>query len=718
MKKLSVLVAVMVFFSVLASAQFGFDPNQGPNGGGGFGQGDPFGGPPQGYERQVPFGAQPDDGFSQGGYGPPQGGFGNQGYGSQQAFGFADSFDPTASDIGGGESLVGVKMMVALLRAINSNKADFKEACLAGNEAALIDRIKSAYESNKDSVREICERYEQRAANFSKDLCSSSDLQAFPAPPFIKAAALEARIELNFNTTSQDMEKVCLLVAGKEKDKQIGYAQKRWEENAGNFLEQCVQRKKMDKQREQWEEQQRTQREQMQNQQWGPPQGGYQNYGPGPQGPYNGPPGGEYHPPGQGPPPQGQQPFCGDGMCNEDPSTCVNDCGGAPPSDGGSGSEGGGAQTQGNIFGPGNPYVINLQDPFGGSGGYDPAGQQGYGPQGGQQGSGPYGPDFGQGPQGGYGQGGPPYGSDQFGGGQGYGPGFGPQNYPNGPQQYGPSGQGGFPGGDQGFGPQGGGFGSQGGFGQGGPGMGGPGFNMGPFGEEDCELSKEALVEKVKEFDSGMMPGNEQFSSMCKSVALDVSERLFEFKERREVGKELCELQLERKKAALDDTASACREALDEDKAIVVITKAVSNKCQLIKLKEEQRAQVSQSVEAALGLLDLGEELGRSDFEATALSIQDESNKYEESKQQNVDFVKYILGSPVHAVKVKEIEEALGKRKQELEDSKETMSGNAAEALGEEIQKLDEDIEKKKKEAASHESGIFGRIGSILSGSG
>ena len=227
MKKLPIILSLMVFLSVFATGQFGFDPN-GPNQGpqDPFFGGDPFGGPqggPQGPDPFAPRQGGPDpfagpsgDPFGDSdpfvGSGPqgqqnynqpqrnnqgPQGGFGFEG--DRLGFDFGGA-DITQADVGGGVYLVTLKMSNALLRAMNASKSDFKNACLDGKQEELISQISAAFEENKGSVRQICDRYNQRAQNFSTDICDPAIGMNLPLPRDMQEAASEAGVELGFDS--------------------------------------------------------------------------------------------------------------------------------------------------------------------------------------------------------------------------------------------------------------------------------------------------------------------------------------------------------------------------------------------------------------------------------------------------------------------------------------------------------------------------------------
>ncbi|MBI2597943.1 MAG: hypothetical protein HYW50_01980, partial [Candidatus Diapherotrites archaeon] len=311
-------------------AQFGAPPSGFP------GEGDQFPGRP----GEFPGG----EGFGQGG---PEGApFGSSfNFEGRAGFNFGEAFDPTASDIGGGGAhLVNLKIYNRLVKALYKTQDKFKVACVQeGGEESLVSEIKSIYENNLSEITDICRRYEERAANFSEDICDpTKSLTSFPAPRFLKQAAEEVGVTFGFNMTASDMEKVCIAVAQKEMSKQQEFMEKRFRQDAQRFLDGCQQRKESEEKMRQREEEMRRQNEERMNQGqygYGPPQGGFPQQGQYPnQGPYY-PPQGDYHPPKNypqepfRPPEQFNQPsFCGDGICNEDPQTCSPDCGNiAPP---------------------------------------------------------------------------------------------------------------------------------------------------------------------------------------------------------------------------------------------------------------------------------------------------------------------------------------------------------------------------------------------------
>lgn len=731
MKKLPVLVAVLVVFSSFGFAQFGFEnqpPGQGFQNGPydpaqDFGQGG-YGG--QGYGGQGPP-MQP--GFSQqaqGGFGP----FGNEGFGFE-------AIDPFASDVSSSEQLVSLKFINALYGAISSTRAQFKEACLEeGGEDQLIATIKSSFENNRSSITDICSRYTERAANFSQDVCDiTKGFSKIPVPRDIQQAASEAGIEIGFDITASDMERVCLAVATKEQQKEGERADKRFLQEAERFLSDCKRMQEDEQRRKEFEEQmeqQRKQWEENQHNQWQNqgPQGGY-----GPGGPYPGPQGGPYPGPGPGggpyPGPDGgpypgpQPPFDGQNPPPQEPPQepppqeppqdnqppPSDDSGGG---DGDGGGEGGLAGTTSNVY-----QVLSLQSPEGDPNEPDFPYQPGppFGPApsdggfgGGQgnpfpgPGSGPYG-----GPNGPYpGQGGPYGGEQGFGygppggfGGQGGAPfdgGQGGQQFGNGPYQ----GQGG-----PGFGPGGGPFGGP----QGGPG----GFGGGPFSEEDCELSSSQLVEKMKdEFGGQFGPTDEMAQAMCKRMAFDMSEKLSSFKDRTELEKEKCLLHVQSKKIALDEAAQTCNDALSSNRAEELIAKTVKNKCKLIRLKEERRTQLEGSLEAALGLFDLSESTGNTVIEASALDITEKSDEYQKAKKEKIDFFGNLFGSQQFAQESKGVLTEIKERKEELQDLKDSLKANEASALETEIEKLDKDITEKNAEVKSHENGPLGRLAYII----
>ena len=690
MKKFPVFLALM-FFSSVVFAQFGGQEDFGND----------FGQNPQGFGQQN----------------NPSGNFGG-GFG----FNFGESFDPQAGDIGGGgANLVSLKIYNRLIKAVYKTQNKFKESCLqVGGEEALVSEIKNIYQSNQSEIMDICRRYEERAANFSEDICDiTKGMINFPAPKNIKDAAAQAGVTFGFDMSASDMEAVCKIVAQNEISKSQEFQKKRYAEEAKRFIDNCSRQKGMEEQRRQREEEMRKQFEQSGPNGYGPPQGGYP--GP-PQGGYGyqGPPQGSYP---QGPqgsypnepyrPPE-QNAFCGDRICNEEPSTCIDDCGGyqppqepvpynepapvidpTPPSD---------TTTTATDSTPPSDTTTTATDGGLARKVYRPLGilsleeiQQGYAEPTGnefnpvsngivpQQGF-DYGQEprqfdpFGQAPpQGGYPQGqsyGPP---NSFPGGQG-----GPQGF-NGGQEFGP---------------------------------GGPGFGMGPFSGEECSLSEEQLVEKMQEFNGGNGPTDEMMVPMCKGMANEMSEKLFEFKERAETQKETCELQITRKKAALDEAAATCRQITESNNADELIRKLVKNKCTLERLKVERRASLEKSLEAALGLLDIAEKTGNTAIEATALSITEEENLFKDSEKQNVNFVSNILGSPEHAVQTEQVADEMEKRLQDLEDITDSLSSSEKSAVEEEITKLSQEIGKKKQIAQSHKAGIFGRIGAILGGTG
>lgn len=722
-KQLSILLVFALLFSTFGSAQFGFDQTNGFEGG------DPYG--PQ-QATGPGFGPQGGQGFNQG----------PSGFGFGEAF---NSVDPFASDIGGGEQLVTLKIYNTLFKAIYTSRDQFNETCLEeGGEQRLIDQIRAAYEENKPAIQEICNRYEERLASFSQDICDvTKAFSRIPAPPEIQAAAAEAGIEFNFDITASQMETLCKTMAGKEISKEQEFQNKRFEQEAQRFLDECSRRQEMDQKWRELDEQRRQMDDQRWQQEMERMKQGYNQ--PYQQGPYQQGPPQDYRPPeGQ----QQQQPFCGDGMCNEDPNSCQQDCGqqifcgdgmcnedpsSCPTDCGGGGEQGGGDQGGGEGSGddggggeggegglaaynynyapvyfqespPENtqeyvedfygPEIGAPQPPFGE--GFGP----GYGP--------PQGQPFGDPSQKPYGEGfGPMFGNS----GPVYGPpeGFGPsgQQGPFGPQPFGgPNNQGGYPS-DGGFGGPSGGYGPQG------PGGFGGGPHMGPFSEDDCSSDTSTLVEKMKsQGDFG--PTDEMLGAMCKRMGLEMSEKFSQFKEQAELQKENCELNMLRKKTALEEAVSTCNGAIESSKATQLIEKTVRNRCQLVRLKEQRQAQLTAEVEAALGLYEIAENTGNQVVEASALDIVEKDKEYQQARQEKVNIVSYIFGSPEFAKQTDEIVDDLEERKKDLEDVSGTLGSSEARELEDEIEKLDEAIEQKRRIVESHKSGIlgiFGRLG-------
>ncbi|MBI2597847.1 MAG: hypothetical protein HYW50_01490 [Candidatus Diapherotrites archaeon] len=272
------------------------------------------------------------------------------------------------------------------------------------------------------------------------------------------------------------------------------------------------------------------------------------------------------------------------------------------------------------------------------------------------------------------------------------------------------------------FGPPGGdSFGGGGGpgFGPGGPGgfPGGPGFGMGPFSDEDCSLGVDELVEKMKEFGGEFDNAGGMADTMCKQMALQMSDKLFEFRERAEAQQEVCLLQVTRKKGELQEVAVTCNEISDPSKADELVRRMVKSKCTLERLKLQRTQTLEKSFEAALGLLEIAEETGNTAIEATALSIAEEENQFKQSAQ-SVDFVSNIFGSQSHAQTTDEVASEMDERLKDMQDLRESLDDREADDFEEQIEKLKGEIEKKRKISESHRAGFFGRIGAIIGGLG
>ncbi len=660
------------------------------------------------------------------------------------------------------QAIVGAR----LTSAAAINRKAMNENCLAGTpekEAENVQLILEAYNTKKQRVADICKRKTDEAQSCSaKDYCSGrmANFGKF-APPFIRDAATKAGVNLDFSGASRDeivnrITNICKYMMNAEGEKQKGYMKKEFDRKLKDIKSMCEREKKMEEEREKWDEQRRQPEEQWRNQ----PQGGWQG-GPGQPSGYGGygqPCGPGYEPDGQGgcrqssyqgggggqqpncpegtfwngttcqpssgpqcPPdqywdgqacvPQGggggqQGPICGNGVCDEDPNSCPQDCG--QQGGGGGGGQGaicgngsceagetpescasdcGGGGLAANVFNQmlGNPLysftalinLLRLQE-----GGYGPP-PSGYNcPPGEYPDPSRIGncirPDSGQGPSGGFG-GGPGMGPPQGGGyGGPQGPGMGP-----------PGGFGG-PGGGQGYGP-----------------------GMGGFGREVCDKSNEELLIMMEEQMGGPDMG-EIAETQCSQEAEMQADQLTMELERAEAEVELCTARREALCVFKQDAAEYCKEVIDNVEPLV--TDFVKFRCQMVRAAGD-KLKASRLASVGLGLYELSQELGGSfsTIGETAANDVVANEEIIKKKKEEGGFLGIITGNADLGNTYEATAEELGKKEELIQELKE-------QRLDEEKAKKVEEIEKKIKEAkqnyttkaANEKAGILGVLGRIL----
>jgi hypothetical protein len=321
---------------------------------------------PQSMPQSGGYGMQPQQGYNQ----PMQ----QEGYGSNMAIastGFASSVsgfenyrfgfergirteDPTSF----ANHLLFVSFRIALAK--NKERFNLDEKCQTESGEAEVANLLVAYYNSggKELAGRILDNRKLMLADLcSEDACSkqfSSNEFVRNAPPEVRKA-IQNDPSLQFDATTSAAElktkiqRICEAVVKTEFTKQQTHMEKKISQMTNQFKQQCTyaeqQKQQMEKQQQEWQRREgitcgmgqepywdetgtKHCRQSMGNQpsqgQGPPPQcefgwnmnNGYYQCNPAP--------GGNTGGAGQQPP---QGPFCGDGICNEDPATCVGDCG-------------------------------------------------------------------------------------------------------------------------------------------------------------------------------------------------------------------------------------------------------------------------------------------------------------------------------------------------------------------------------------------------------